>query len=140
MNNKQLGTKFEHTLCEKLNQSGWWVHFCTPNHSGAQPCDIIACKNGVTVLIDCKTLSANVKSFPKSRAEFNQLYSMSKFEQCGNGAGRCFFAIQHCDNVYMLPLSQVVNNNGKTSIKLTEVLLFENWETIWNIIWTKKST
>lgn len=140
MNNKQLGTKFEHTLCEKLNQSGWWVHFCTPNSSGAQPCDIIACKDGITVLIDCKTLSANVKSFPKKRAEFNQLYSMGKFEQCGNGSGKCFFAVQHGEDIYMLPLSQVTLEDGKASVELKEIFLYQYWEEIWNILWTKKST
>lgn len=140
MNNKQLGTKFEHTLCEKLNQSGWWVHFCTPNHSGAQPCDIIACKNGVTVLIDCKTLSPETKAFPKKRMEYNQLYAMCKFEQCGNGGGKCFFAIQHGEKIYMLPFEKMFENEDEASLPLLDAYELENWESVWNIVWTKKST
>lgn len=137
MNNKQLGTKFEHTLCEKLNQNGWWVHFCTPNSSGAQPCDIIACKNGITVLIDCKTCVAS--TFSTSRVEFNQAYSMQKFRACGNGDGKCFFAVLHDEKIYMLPYDEAAWSK-RASFQFGTTYLFENWEKLWNIVWMTKST
>ena len=55
MNNKRLGTAFEREFCELLAARGFWVHFMSPSASGAQPCDIIACRNNTPYLFDCKT-------------------------------------------------------------------------------------
>ena len=46
MNNKDIGNQFEREICEILAKNGWWVHFISPNKSGAQPVDIIAVRDG----------------------------------------------------------------------------------------------
>lgn len=112
------------------------MHFCTPNSTGAQPCDIIACKNGKTVLIDCKTLSKTATAFPKRRIENNQLLAMKKFEKCGNGAGgRCFFAVLHGDKIYMLPLGMIESDTyvDRASVPLFDCYSFDDWERLWNL-------
>lgn len=82
MNNKKLGSDFEKELCRLLAQEGWWVHFISPNESGAQPFDIIAVKNGIALAGDCKT-STN-KIFRINRLEENQIMAFEKWLACGN--------------------------------------------------------
>ena len=57
MNNKRRGTEFERQMCDILAKKGYWVHFIVPDARGAQPFDIIACRDGRPVAIDCKTSS-----------------------------------------------------------------------------------
>ena len=82
MNNKKLGTAFEREVCELLSASGWWAHFITPNESGAQPFDIIAAKDGETLVADCKTCAQKI--FNISRLEDNQIFAFDKWLACGN--------------------------------------------------------
>lgn len=82
MNNKQIGTKFEHEMCEYLKKEGWWVHFITPDARGAQPFDIIAVKDNLPMAIDCKTSTSHI--FPFSRLEDNQIMAFEHWMRCGN--------------------------------------------------------
>lgn len=82
MNNKQLGTAFEHEVCQVLKEKGWWVHFLSPDNSGAQPFDIIAVKDGMALAIDAKT--SNTHRFSIDRLEDNQIMAFEKWMRCGN--------------------------------------------------------
>jgi len=82
LNNKKLGSKFEHEICRRLANKGYWVHFLSPDIRGAQPFDIIAARDGITVAIDCKTCAADYISI--SRLEQNQITAFEKWMRCGN--------------------------------------------------------
>ena len=82
MNNKKLGTDFENLMVEKLADNGYWVHFISPDNSGAQPFDIIAVKNGIPIAGDCKTSKDHI--FRISRLEENQKTAFEKWLACGN--------------------------------------------------------
>lgn len=56
MSNKKLGNDFEQEYAKNLSEKGYWVASFTPKtHVGSQPCDLVAIKNNVPILIDCKT-------------------------------------------------------------------------------------
>lgn len=96
--NKSLGNSFESKFCDLLFQEGYWVHNLAQNQSG-QPADVIAVKNSIGYLIDCKVCSNG--KFPFSRVEENQDLSMTLWEMCGNGQG--WFALLLEDEVFMIP-------------------------------------
>lgn len=96
MNNRKTGNSFEAEFCDLLFQHGYWVHNLAQNAAG-QPADVIAVKNGVPFLIDCKVCSG--KSFSLSRIEENQRMAMKLWDECGNGAG--WFAVKFGKNIYM---------------------------------------
>lgn len=101
MSNKKIGNGFETEFCEKLFQNGYWVHNIAQNAAG-QPADVIAVRNGVAFLIDCKVCSGKV--FNLSRVEDNQRMAMKLWDDCGNGAG--WFAVKFGENIYMAELWQ----------------------------------
>ena len=72
-NNKKNGNHFEEEFCELLALHGFWAHNMAQNQVG-QPADVIAVKNGIPVLIDCKECETN--RFPLSRIEGNQEVTM----------------------------------------------------------------
>ncbi len=99
MSNKRLGNGFEAKFCEILCGEGFWIHNFAQNQAG-QPADIIAVRNGNAYLIDCKVCSND--SFPLSRMEDNQDFSMKLWRDCGNGEG--WFAIRLKDySIFMIP-------------------------------------
>ena len=98
MNNKRLGTAFEREFCELLASKGWWAHFITPAPDGGQPFDIIACKAGVCMAVDCKTSAVHI--FPYERLEENQIMAFEKWLACGNNEP--FVAVKYRNNIYLL--------------------------------------
>lgn len=82
MNNKRIGTSFERDMCDYLARKGFWVHFISPDGTGAQPFDIVAVKNGKAYAIDCKTNVSN--RFSMQRIEDNQILSFARWKECGN--------------------------------------------------------
>ncbi len=118
MNNKKLGTIFERELVNILNDNGYWVHFISPNASGAQPFDIIAVKDTKAYAIDCKTCVNNV--FNIRRLEDNQIFAFELWMKRGNGVP--LIAIKHKDEIFMVPYTIVKEN--KNAI-LTDDLLFK---------------
>ena len=131
MNNKRLGTLFERQMVDFLNINGWWVHFISPDNTGAQPFDIIAVGYGGEVLgIDCKTSSK--PTFPLSRVEDNQRYAFKKFEKAG---GKAFLAVKYEDVVYKVPYSLIENCSAK-SIRLDEckIIARERGGVLWSLL------
>lgn len=96
--NRKLGNTFETDFCETLYGKGFWVHNMAQNQAG-QPADVIAVKNKIAYLIDCKVCEND--RFPFSRIEGNQSTAMTLWRHCGNGYG--LFALRLMDGeVYML--------------------------------------
>ena len=99
MNNKRLGTEFEREVCDILNRDGWWVHFMSPDNTGSQPFDIVACKNARCVAIDCKTSESHIFRF--DRLEWNQVLAFDKWIECGNKCPLLF--VKHKDKIRIVP-------------------------------------
>ena len=98
MVNRKVGNTFESEVCNILFEHGFWAHNLAQNQAG-QPADILAVRNKVAYLIDCKVCSGKV--FSLSRVEENQDLSMDLWKMCGNGEG--WFAIKLAGIIYMVP-------------------------------------
>lgn len=125
MSNKKMGNGFEAEFCEKLFQNGYWVHNLAQNAAG-QPADVVAVKNGVPYLIDCKVCSGKV--FSVSRIEDNQRMAMTLWRECFNGEG--WFAVKFGENIYMITLSRLdsmVSKNLPEELFQRFALTFEEW-------------
>lgn len=103
MNNRKLGNSFEAELCDILFDHGFWAHNLAQNQAG-QPADVIAARNGVPYLIDCKVCSG--KGFPLSRVEENQDLAMCLWRDSGNDVG--WFAIKSNGEIFMVPHDIIV--------------------------------
>ena len=114
MNNKKLGTAFEGELCQLLKKAGFWVHFITPNASGAQPFDIIAVKKGKAYAIDCKTSAK--PTFSRSRLELNQIMAFALWQAKGNIEP--IIAVKYQNTIYFVPYSKL---DDDTSVQLNEI-------------------
>ena len=99
MNNKRLGTEFEQQMCRLLKADGWWVHFLSPDASGAQPFDLIAVQGRRVIAADCKTSSVPI--FKIDRLEDNQISAFEYWRLCGNGEPLLF--IKYAERVYVVP-------------------------------------
>lgn len=98
MTNRTVGIGFEDELCELLAEHGYWAHNMAQNQVG-QPADVMAVKNNIPVLIDCKVCSDN--RFPLSRIEGNQEGAMTMWEARGNAY--CYFAMKLTNGeIYMV--------------------------------------
>lgn len=113
MNNKKLGTEWEHKVCEYLSKNGYWAHFIVPDARGAQPFDIIAVKDGEAFAIDCKTCVSN--TFNISRLEDNQIMAFGKWLACENS--NAFIAVEHNKHLHWIDYEELMD---KKSIKLTD--------------------
>ena len=103
VNNKKLGNDYEQQLCKELADAGFWVHNFA-NRTNGQPADIIAVRDGESLLIDAKVCSDG--KFRLSRIEENQHLAMKKWRQCGNGSG-CF-ALLVDNNTYILAYEAIM--------------------------------
>lgn len=115
--NRKLGNTFESEFCEMLYEKGFWVHNMAQNQAG-QPADVIAVKNKVSYLIDCKVCSDN--TFPLSRVEENQHFAMELWKTCGNGEG--WFALKVDDEIILIPhFSIVALSHDKSVLNLADI-------------------
>ena len=116
--NRAVGNSFEQELCDRLFGYGFWAHNLKQDNSG-QPADVLAVRNQVAYLIDCKDCSA--KGFDRRRIEENQKLAMELWEQCGNGQG--WFALKIDEKIYMLPLVTLVSyKNNQASLLFKDIL------------------
>lgn len=117
MNNRKLGNSFEAELCDTLFDYGFWAHNMAQNQAG-QPADVIAVRNRVAHLIDCKVCSS--RGFPLSRIEENQDSAMDLWKDCGNGEG--WFAMKVDESIYMIPLVLLrVWSEHHTSLSIADI-------------------
>lgn len=123
--NKKLGNRFEWELCRKLASNGYWVHNIAQTAAG-QPADIIAVRDGIADLIDCKVCTSAY--FRVDRIEDNQLYAMSLWSECGNGTG--WFAVLFDESIYMVSLETLLDSGKKCLDKEwfdEHALTLESW-------------
>lgn len=98
VSNKKTGSDFEREFAELLADKGFWVHLFQDNKNG-QPCDVVAARNGITYLFDCKNCEKDY--FLLSRMEENQYNAMHLFELTGNEKGK--FALRFSNqNIYLI--------------------------------------
>jgi len=103
ISNKAAGSRFETELCELLAQHGFWAHNLAQNRAG-QPADVIAVKNNLAVLIDCKVCTKDC--FALSRVECNQEAAMTMWRQRGNL--ECCFALRiRSGEIYMVDFADI---------------------------------
>ena len=130
MSNRAKGNAFETELSELLYAYDFWVHRLTQDSAG-QPADIIAVRNKVAYLIDCKDCSA--KGFDLRRVEENQINAMQLWNDCGNGIG--WFAVKvPTDEIYMISLYALLSyKQTKSMLSFSEIASlgkpFEEWIT-----------
>ena len=129
MVNRINGNRFEAEFCEELADKGYWAHNMAQNQSG-QPADIIAVRNQIAYLIDCKDCKND--RFPLSRIEPNQQTAMTMWTLSGNDTG--WFALKLTDgNIYMLSYNTLdfLKQSGKASLNKDEIIAmgheFEDW-------------
>lgn len=113
MNNKRLGTAFEKKLCAWLCHRGWWVHFLSPDHTGSQPFDVIAVKDGKALAIDCKTSAKPI--FNISRLEDNQVMAFEKWIACGNEMP--LLAVEYNEKIYLIRYDELKQKNVDLRIR-----------------------
>ena len=87
--------------------------------------DIVAAKDNKVFLIDCKTLENKSGTFDLNRVEQNQVFSMRKFNKCGNY--NYFLAILYQNNVYFVLLTKELLENNKTINVNNYVALWRNF-------------
>lgn len=116
--NRAVGNAFEKEFCELLFEYGFWVHNLKQDNSG-QPADVIAVKNKIAYLIDCKDCSS--KDFDLRRIEDNQITAMEMWKECGNGEG--WFAVKlPTGNIYMMPYVTVIAfKNNQSTMSYSEI-------------------
>ena len=98
MNNKQKGMRFERRMQEVFTKAGWWVHFISPDHRGAQPFDMIVVRNGDARVFDCKTCDSHI--FSIDRLEDNQVLAFERWIRCGNSVP--YIVVEHDSKVYFV--------------------------------------
>lgn len=116
VNNKKAGTDFEREFAELMAARGFWVHMFQDNKNG-QPCDVVASRNGVTYLFDCKDCKNDY--FLLSRMEENQYNAMHLFELTGNEKGK--FALRFSNQrIYLIDYDLIRYLQGKGLKKIGE--------------------
>lgn len=128
MNNKQIGNSFEKQFCDILSHHGFWCHRMQDKANG-QPFDVIASKNNLSAVIDCKACTNNI--FQLRRMEQNQIYAMRKWISTGNDLA--FFALKIGDEIRMLQYQKLMELRelGVKSLKYEDIVyrgaLLEDW-------------
>lgn len=125
--NRAIGNAFEQELCDLLFERGFWAKNLKQDNAG-QPADVIAVRNKIAYLIDCKDCSA--KGFDLRRVEDNQVTAMELWEDCGNGQG--WFALKASGKIWMMPKFTIMAYMSyQSSISFDEIFRsakpFEEW-------------
>ena len=90
-----------------LSDKGFWAYE-TINKPSGQPVDIIAAKNNVIYIIECKVTKAN--RFPLSRVEDNQIMAIEKFTRCGNmQSWFAFYFRKHPDDILFVRAETILD-------------------------------
>ena len=118
--NKHLGSSFEAKVCQWLKDHKWWVHFFSPDKTGAQPFDIIAVKNGIALAIDAKTSSTN--RFSINRLEENQKTAFDLWLKRGNHMP--YVVVQYEDHMIWLTYWELKNEKVIDLSKCPTVEMF----------------
>lgn len=128
MSNKSNGTAFEREFAQKLSAHGFWAH-CLKENANGQPFDVVAAKNGISYVFDCKDCQGDV--FRLSRIEENQHNAMTLWAETGNQPG--LFALRFPERTYLIPhrMLMILKENGTKQISQKELVRYaqnmEQW-------------
>lgn len=104
VSNKKIGNSFEKEMAKILSDRGYWVLMVTPKqHIGSQACDLIAIKDNIPMLVDCKTCKTQL--FPLSRIEENQRQAFKRYIKCGNA--NYILAVKYKNRIYEIDMKQI---------------------------------
>ena len=124
--NRTIGGHFEGELCNLLAAHGWWAHNMAQNQVG-QPADVIAVKNNIAVLIDCKVCATD--RFNLSRIEGNQEGAMTLWKARGNAY--CYFAMKLTNgSIYMVHFDELNSLAGcdvKSIVNFSPYMTLDEW-------------
>lgn len=136
MSNRAQGDAFERQLCDLLASYGFWAHRMKQTESG-QPADIIAVKNDMAALIDCKVCSYD--KFAYSRVEPNQKTAMRFWTLCGNDRA-CFAMKLRDETIWMVKYSRIAKcfkDNGGSAMDCDQIKRYgeplETWLERFNV-------
>ena len=108
--NKTVGNGFEAKFCDILSEDGFWAHNMAQKSEG-QPADIIATRNNIGYLIDCKVCADD--SFDTSRIEPNQHSAMALWKEQGNDERWFALHLKQSDEIWMVSYDSFVNSGKK---------------------------
>ena len=77
--------------------------------------DLIATKNNIFYIIDCKTLKNKSKTFSLSRKEENQALAYKRLAEVGSY--NYYYAILHDNNVYLVPMVDIIDKEKTINLK-----------------------
>ena len=101
------------------------ILFITKNGvTGSQPVDIVAIKNNIATLIECKNLENTSGKFPLSRIESNQWLAYKKLKECHNS--NMTLAIYWNNNIYFVNFDLLQFFNKSIDLKTLEPNI-KNW-------------
>lgn len=124
MSNKSNGTAFEKEFAWLLSKHGFWVH-CLQDNANGQPFDVIAARNGLTYVFDCKDCQGNV--FRLNRIEENQDNAMRLWSETGNHPG--LFAVRFGERIYLIPHKVLLILRERGTASLSEQAVLKMGET-----------
>lgn len=78
------GKNFEEMLCQYLAENDYYVIYNEKGITGSQCCDIIAIKDNIATMIECKNLDNKSGKFPLNRIEANQHLAYKHSRECRN--------------------------------------------------------
>lgn len=105
--NKRNGSKFENDFAKMLAIEGFWARL---DKSYSQTCDIIAGKNNVIYLFECKVCKSDY--FNLSRVEDNQNYSRRRFRDTGNDNAWFVYKVDAIGEIYLSKEPILKPSNG----------------------------
>lgn len=117
--NKKIGSDFEKEVAEQLNKAGYWV-MVIPDDKQGQPFDVIAVKNNIAYVIECKTCKNG--KFNTNRIEVNQRYALDFFKKAGNE--NSIFAFKYGDKIYLGGAENILKEEG--TIDITNLIPLES--------------
>lgn len=117
MSNKSSGTAFEREWAQMLADHGFWTH-CLKDNANGQPFDVIASRNGIAYVFDCKECASG--RFQLSRIEENQKNAMTLWRETGNTMG--MFVLKFEELIILVPyrVMEILQKNRKASISKAE--------------------
>lgn len=72
----EIGQEYETKFCKWLQNHRFWA-YNIPRKTSGQPCDIVAIRNNIAMLVDVKHVRKEEVSFPFDRIEPNQISSFA---------------------------------------------------------------
>ena len=114
----KVGKDFEEQLCWLLSDNGYYVIYNEKGIEGSQPADIIAIKDNIATLIECKNLENKTGIFNLNRLEANQWLAYKRLKETHNS--NMIVAIKWDNNIYFINFDLLQFFNKSIDLKKIE--------------------